>query len=219
MFSPPPRRRPRNVLLLTPSARAPRLQQARRASLRRSCGRGGRTHRVRFIFSRFSSLLGPLPAFLSMGPQSCWTARNMALCILVPCLGRRWLRLGALAALFIRDRGWGGASQRQTYPSGRRLAGCGPAVTVVTEGSGSEDAADVRGPASCALGRDAAAGRGPRETCRRPFALSARRRPWPRRGLRRRVQARGGGARPPRPPTLACSWPPEASWNTFGDER
>lgn len=35
------------------------------------------------MFSRFSSLLGTLPALVSIDPQSWWTARNMALCIIV----------------------------------------------------------------------------------------------------------------------------------------
>lgn len=75
-----------------------------------------RTHRVRFIFSRFSSLLGPLPELLSMDPQSCWTARNMALCIIVLPPGLRLIVAGRAPALLIAGSGVGRGLKTQVPP-------------------------------------------------------------------------------------------------------
>lgn len=126
--------------------------------------RESRTHRVRFIFSRFSSLLGPLPELLSMGPQSCWTARNMALCILVltpPGLG---LAAAGRASgpTYSRSRLGGGASRRRPRPRSAPIGlphGLGGGVSLAPGCQSPPRATGARAPltsavsAFCALGR------------------------------------------------------------------
>lgn len=120
-----------------------------------------RTHRVRFIFSRFSSLLGPL---LSIDPQSCWTARNMALCIIVQPRVQPLVAARARSGIYKRRRVGAWPHDAGPAPRGRLLGGCGwargrvcsgPAAAAgPAEGSGSQGAADVCGPGLGRIGAE-----------------------------------------------------------------
>lgn len=120
--------------------------------------RESHTYRVRFIFSRFSSPLGLLPALLSMEPpQSCWTARNMALCILGCAPGAPSdLQEGVRGPVYISEVAGAWSSRAWS-----RLGGC---LLVESTGGGASltgrlsrrraarELLTWAAPASCALG-------------------------------------------------------------------
>ena len=85
-----------------------------------------------------------------MGPQSCWTARNIALCIIASHLGTPlWGGPGAGTRIYNRQwRGGGGFTAPVPPPEGAHwpTAAPGRAVTGAAEGSGSRGSADVRCP-------------------------------------------------------------------------